>query len=100
MLGAQRDRPPLGRSRLDLRLGVHIGSATAGIIGDTRFSYDVWGDAVNVASRMESHGLPGRVHVSEAYRTAVADAFVFVDRGEIEVRGIGLARTYYLLAAR
>lgn len=100
MLGAQRDRPPLGRSRLDLRLGVHIGSATAGIIGDTRFSYDVWGDAVNVASRMESHGLPGRVHVSEAYRTAVADAFVFEDRGEIEVRGIGLARTYYLLAAR
>lgn len=100
MLGAQRNRPPLGQSRLDLRVGVHIGSATAGIIGDTRFSYDVWGDAVNVASRMESHGLPGRVHVSEAYRRAVADHFSFEERGETEIKGIGLARTYYLLAMR
>jgi adenylate cyclase len=79
---------------------VHIGSATAGIIGYTRFSYDVWGDAVNVASRMESHGMPGRVHVSEAYRNAAADAFVFEDRGETEIKGIGAARTFYLLAAR
>jgi adenylate cyclase len=100
MLGAQRHRPALGDKRLELRVGVHIGSATAGIIGDTRFSYDVWGDAVNVASRMESHGMPGRVHVSEAYRNAAADAFVFEDRGETEIKGIGAARTFYLLAAR
>jgi adenylate cyclase len=100
MLGAQRHRPALGGKRLELRVGVHIGSATAGIIGDTRFSYDVWGDAVNVASRMESHGMPGRVHVSEAYRNAAADAFVFEDRGETEIKGIGAARTFYLLAAR
>jgi adenylate cyclase len=55
---------------------------------------------VNVASRMESHGMPGRIHVSEAYRNAAADAFVFEDRGETEIKGIGAARTFYLLAAR
>ena len=53
--------------KLDLRVGIHCGPATAGVIGDTRFSYDVWGDAVNVAARMESHGAPGRIQVSEAF---------------------------------
>ena len=53
MLTTQASRPPLGQQRLALRIGIHVGSATAGIIGDTRFAYDVWGDAVNVASRME-----------------------------------------------
>jgi adenylate cyclase len=100
MLGAQRRRPPLGRNRLDLRLGLHIGSATAGIIGDTRFSYDVWGDAVNIASRMESHGVPGRIHVSDAYRRAVMTDFSFEERGETEIKGIGVVRTYYLQSAR
>src|SRR5664279_4984408 len=56
ILRLQAGRPALGGARLSLRIGLHTGSATAGIIGDTRFSYDVWGDAVNMASRMESHG--------------------------------------------
>jgi adenylate cyclase len=100
MIEAQTNRPPLGDARLKLRVGIHIGSATAGIIGDVRFSYDVWGDAVNMASRMESHGMPGRIHVSEAYRLATGASFVFEERGETEIRGIGLARTYFLVAPR
>jgi adenylate cyclase len=100
MIEAQANRPPLGDARLKLRVGIHIGNATAGIIGDVRFSYDVWGDAVNMASRMESHGTPGRIHVSEAYRLATGASFVFEERGETEIRGIGLARTYFLVAAR
>jgi adenylate cyclase len=98
MLTTQASRPPLGQQRLALRIGIHVGSATAGIIGDTRFTYDVWGDAVNVASRMESHGLPDRIHVSSEFRDAMAQHFTFEDRGITEIRGIGRSRTYFLLA--
>jgi adenylate cyclase len=96
MLEAQDRQLTLGNQRLSLRVGIHIGSATAGVIGDRRFSYDVWGDAVNIASRMESHGLPGRIHVSDDYRTAAADLFDFETRGTIDVRGVGAVRTWFL----
>ena len=89
---------PLGAHQLDLRIGVHCGPATAGVIGDTRFSYDVWGDAVNVASRMESHGAPGRIQVSEAFRTLTQGAFAFEERGLSDIKGIGETRTYFLVA--
>ena len=72
MLEANAAHPPLGGRKLELRVGIHCGPATAGVIGDTRFSYDVWGDAVNVAARMESHGAPGRIQVSEAFRQLTA----------------------------
>jgi len=96
MIAAQAKLPMLGGNRLTLRIGLHIGSATAGIIGDTRFAYDVWGDAVNMASRMESHGIAGRIQASEAYRDAVGDAFMWEERGVVDVRGIGPARTFLL----
>jgi adenylate cyclase len=89
-------QPPLGTRKLALRIGIHTGPATAGVIGDTRFSYDVWGDAVNVASRMESHGLPRRIQVSEAFRDLTQDAFVFEEREVLTIKGIGEARTYFL----
>jgi class 3 adenylate cyclase len=96
ILRSQADLPALGGKHLGLRIGLHTGSATAGIIGDTRFTYDVWGDAVNMASRMESHGLPGRIQVSDAFRSIVQDAFCFDERGIIEIRGIGATRTWFL----
>jgi len=92
-------QPPLGGRQLRLRIGIHSGPATAGVIGDTRFSYDVWGDAVNTASRMESYGEPGRIQVSEAFRSRAADAFAFEERGITEFKGIGAARTYFLVGA-
>jgi len=64
---SQADLPALGGKHLAVRIGLHTGSATAGIIGDTRFTYDVWGDAVNVASRMESHSLPGQIRGASQY---------------------------------
>ena len=100
MIDVQARRAPLGKNVLGLRVGIHIGTATAGIIGDIRFSYDVWGDAVNVASRMESYGVPGRIHVSEAFRDAVGAAFAFEERGAAEYKGIGRLRTYFLVAER
>lgn len=87
---------PLGARKLDLRIGIHCGPAVAGVIGDTRFSYDVWGDGVNVASRMESQGVPGRVHVSEPYRNLTASVFAFEERGLTDIKGIGPTRTYLM----
>lgn len=100
MMEAIGQQPPLGGRKLRLRIGIHCGPATAGVIGDTRFSYDVWGDAVNTASRMESHGEPGRIHVSEAFRNLAADRFVFEERGATEIKGIGATRTFVLVGPR
>ncbi|MBF0245172.1 MAG: response regulator, partial [Planctomycetes bacterium] len=83
---------------LTLRIGIHVGSVVAGVIGSRKFSYDVWGDTVNTASRMESHGAPGRVHVSEAVYLRLKDRFRFEARGEIFVKGQGEMSTYFLLS--
>ena len=91
-------QPSLGERRLQMRIGIHSGPAMAGVIGDTRFSYDVWGDGVNTASRMESNGKPGHIQVSESFRDLALDAFVFEERGVNEFKGIGATRTFFLIS--
>ena len=93
-------QPPLGGRVLKFRIGIHCGPATAGVIGDTRFSYDVWGDAVNTASRMESYGVPGRIQVSEAFRDLTQETFAFEERGAAEIKGLGATRMFFLLGPR
>ena len=66
------------------------------MLGTRKFVYDVWGDTVNTAKRMESYGLPGHVHVSGATRQALGDAFRFEPRGGLEVKGKGSMETYFL----
>jgi adenylate cyclase len=100
MMDVIAQQPPLGGRKLRLRAGIHCGPATAGVIGDTRFSYDVWGDAVNTASRMESHGEPGRIQVSEAFRNLAADHFVFEERGATDIKGLGATKTFFLVGPR
>ncbi len=90
------DMPPLGGVQLAIRAGVHAGPLTAGIIGDMRMSYDVWGETVNIASRMESHGQTGRIQVTGAFRQLAGSDFLFASRGEIEVKGAGLIETWFL----
>jgi class 3 adenylate cyclase len=87
---------PLGETKLRVRLGIHSGPLIAGIIGDTRVSYDVWGDTVNVAQRMESHGEPGRIQVSPAFRALAGDAFRYQARGATELKGAGIMETFWL----
>ncbi len=82
---------------VQLRIGIHTGAAVAGVIGTSKFSYDLWGDTVNTASRMESHGEAGRVHVSEEVFTALQGKFAFEERGEMEIKGKGMMRTWFLI---
>jgi guanylate cyclase len=81
---------------LAMRIGLHSGEVVAGVIGARKFAYDLWGDTVNTASRMESHGEPGRVQLSSACREALGDAFPVERRGTIEVKGKGTMETYWL----
>jgi class 3 adenylate cyclase len=83
--------------KLQLRIGIHTGGPiVAGVLGTHKIAYDVWGDTVNTAKRMESYGLPGRVHVSAATRKALGDAFRFEPRGPLEIKGKGSMETYFL----
>jgi adenylate cyclase len=81
---------------LRMRIGIHTGAAIAGIIGKHKFIYDVWGDTVNTASRMESHGEPDRIHLSAATYLRIRDAFECQPRGPLEIKGKGLMETYFL----
>jgi class 3 adenylate cyclase len=81
---------------LRLRTGVHTGPVVAGVIGESKFIYDLWGDSVNTASRMESHGVPGRIQASEAVYNKARDTFRFEPRGEIDVKGKGAMQVFLL----
>lgn len=85
---------------INVRIGVHTGPVVAGVIGKKKFIYDVWGDTVNTASRMESHSVPGSIQVSEATYEATKELFEFESRGTITVKGKGEMRTYFLLRRR
>jgi len=79
-----------------VRIGIHTGPAIAGVIGRKKFSYDVWGTTVNIASRMESHGQAGKIHISQAVARRLAGRFALEDRGEIDVKGSGHMHTFFL----
>jgi len=99
-LDLQRAVERLNRDKdwdLSFRVGINCGPAVAGIVGRQKFHYDVWGDTVNLASRMESHGLPDRIQVTEAVYERLKSEFVFERRGFIEVKGKGSMLTYLLL---
>jgi class 3 adenylate cyclase len=82
--------------QLQLRVGVNTGPTIAGVIGKTRLAYDLWGNAVNLASRMESQGLPGHIQLSPSTRAMVGDRFALEARGAQEIKGRGLIETWLL----
>jgi adenylate cyclase len=86
--------------KLDVRVGFHFGKAIAGVIGIDKYAYDIWGDTVNIASRMESHGAPGRIHISQPAYELIKDKFDFEQRGKITVKGKGEMETYFLVGRK
>ena len=86
--------------KLNVRIGLHSGEVVAGVIGTTKFSYDLWGDTVNTASRLESHGALGRIHCSKAFKDQIDDEYVFEERGNIELKGKGVETTYFLVGVK
>jgi len=91
----------LTRSRpIHLRIGVNTGPVVAGVIGTRKFLYDLWGDTVNTASRMESSGVAGMIQVTAESRARAGEAYRFERRGVIEVKGKGEMETFFLLGKR
>ena len=88
------------KDELTVRVGIHTGPAVAGVIGARKLFYDVWGDTVNTASRMESHGTAGKIQVTEDAKRVLGDAFQFERRGTVEIKGKGAMELYYLTGRR
>jgi adenylate cyclase len=88
------------KTQFEVRVGMHTGPVVAGIIGTHKFIYDVWGDTVNIASRLEAHGSPGRIQVSEETRRALEHCYEFEPRGIVDIRGKGKTMTSYLVGRK
>lgn len=92
----QKIRMLFPNGEIRLRIGIHTGEVIAGVIGKNKYAYDLWGDTVNTASRMESHGIPDKIQATEELKKQVEAKFQFEERGEIEVKGKGRMRTWFL----
>ncbi len=95
ILNRKNEMSSLGKSYWDIRIGIHKGPVAAGVIGKSKFSFDVWGDTVNTASRLESSGVPGKVNISESVKTDVSELFNLEYRGEIYAKSKGNLPMYF-----
>lgn len=85
---------------LTLRIGIHTGHAVAGVIGNKKFVYDIWGDCVNIASRFEASGHPEKIHITKDVKDVLGNDYVYEDCGEIAIKGKGMMHSYFLLGRK
>ena len=100
MLRGLQEIPPRNGKRMAFRVGINSGPLVAGVIGRAKYQYDLWGDTVNIASRMESTGAVGKVHISQATYELLKDDFACVSRGQTPIKGRGEMATWYIVAER
>jgi class 3 adenylate cyclase len=96
MIEAMESFNEQGHHQLQVRIGIDTGAVVAGVIGKRKFLYDLWGDVVNTASRMESHGVAGRIQVTDATQQWLNEPFRLEERGVIDVKGKGQIHTWFL----
>jgi len=89
-----------GGHDLNMRIGINSGPVVAGVIGTTKFTYDLWGATVNIASRMESTGIPGAIQVTSATEELLRELFILEPRGPVSVKGLGEMDTFILVGRR
>jgi class 3 adenylate cyclase len=87
---------PFNHTRFNIRIGINTGPVVAGVVGTKKFAYDIWGDTVNIASRMESNSVPGKINISENTYALTKKAFDCEYRGEVEVKNRGMMKMYFV----
>jgi class 3 adenylate cyclase len=93
-----KERMERGEVGWELRVGIHTGPVVAGVVGKKKYAYDIWGDTVNIASRMESNGEPGKINISSSTYFFVKDKYECTYRGKISAKNIGEVDMYFVQA--